>query len=115
MEATTLVDNIIDSIRTCQLEQLAGLCIKTLAVDYDVNRSYLSRKFYTETKILLSEFIRRERILRAESLLRDQTKWSIKEIAVMVGFEKVDHFRKHFKRGYHLTPRKYQLMHKANL
>ncbi len=78
-----------------------------IIADYiDINPSHLSRQFKKETKTTITEFINRKRIDEAKFLI-DQNKYSITEIALMVGFESYTYFGKVFKKITSVTSSEY--------
>ncbi len=54
------------------------------------------------------EFINRERLKRAESMLKRRPDLSVRKISTRVGIAKVEHFRTKFKKAYGLKPGKYR-------
>jgi AraC-like DNA-binding protein len=72
-----------------------------------LSRTHLYRKTKALTGFSMAEVIRNIRLKRAVQIL-EQEKLNINEVAYMVGFLDVDHFRKCFKAQYGYTPSEYQ-------
>lgn len=84
----------------------APLTLNGIAVDLDVNPSYLSRVFKEETGMNLIDYIQHKRIEEAKLYLHRGTK-SVTEIAFLVGFNDVNYFSRVFKKLTSVTPRQY--------
>ncbi|MCI2183745.1 MAG: AraC family transcriptional regulator [Olsenella sp.] len=73
-----------------------------------VSRGFLSTRFKQETGMGLADFIRREKVAEAKSLLRN-TEQSILDISTYLGFCSQSHFNAVFKRETGMTPREWRL------
>lgn len=73
-----------------------------------VSRGFLSSRFKQETGIGLADYIRREKVAEAKSLLRN-TEQSILDISTYLGFCSQSHFNAVFKRETGMTPREWRL------
>lgn len=80
--------------------------IDAFSREIGISRSQLHRKLRATTNYSTSEFIRRIRIKRAASLLR-QDFGNVTEVAYEVGFSNISYFAKWFKSQYGVTPSKY--------
>lgn len=87
------------------------LYAKNLVETFYYNPRYLARLFKKETGVSLNDYIRTQRLKRAEKLLTSTTH-SIIEIATEVGFKNVTYFNKVFKAAYCATPTDYRKQYK---
>ncbi len=83
-----------------------NISLKTLAKQFAVNESHLSKKFKSVSGTGITEYIAYVRIMNAEILLK-QNKYTISEIAYMCGFNDSNYFSTVFKRIKGLSPLKY--------
>jgi AraC-like DNA-binding protein len=84
-------------------EHLSGqLDIKALASVAGVSASQVSHAFRRETGLSPAQFVRRERMQRAQNLLREGRR--IKDIAYSLGFCDEFHFSKLFKKQFGVSP-----------
>ena len=67
---------------------------------------YLSRQFKKDMKISVTQYIQFTRIEEAKRLIK-LNKYSVKEIAAIVGFNNVQYFIRVFKSLELITPKKY--------
>lgn len=72
-----------------------------------LSESYLSRIFYKETGVHISEYINRFRVKRAENLLK-YSEASLSEISDYVCFYSQSHFGSVFKKYNNMTPKQYR-------
>lgn len=86
------------------------LYAKNLVETFYYNPRYLCRLFKKETGLSLNDYIRSQRLKRAEKLLVT-TAHSIIEISTEVGFKNVTYFNKVFKAAYQTTPTDYRKQH----
>ena len=73
-----------------------------------MSRMQLHRKLKALTDLSTTEFITKERLKLAETLLKDSDT-NISEIAYEVGFNSPSYFTKCFKKHYQKTPESYRL------
>lgn len=83
------------------------ITLNSIAKEFYVSPSYLSRIFKKITDFHMSEYIQIVRIKEAQRLLRE-TSSKVIEIAEKVGFSQIAHFNKTFKRITSTTPLKYR-------
>lgn len=69
-----------------------------------VSREHLSRIFKRETGFNISEYLTIYRLQKAESLLRENSKIKITEVAQRCGFNDSNYFSKSFKKMYNIPP-----------
>jgi AraC-like DNA-binding protein len=81
--------------------------VEVLGKELGLSRTHLFRKFKSLTGTAPNDFIRHIRLKKAAQLIKDR-KYSISEIAYMVGFKTPAHFSTSFKAFYGLSPKEYQ-------
>ena len=79
------------------------LTVEAIAESLKVSVPYLTRVFKEAEKITLKQYIQRERIKRAKSMLRYSDE-SIHSIAQYLGFSSQSHFTETFRRSIGMTP-----------
>jgi|GEM_PF-3532812 len=84
-----------------------NLSATSVARQLDTNPAYLGHLFRRQVGQRMSEFIGRQRIALAESLLRT-TDWQIKRVAAETGHRRPDWFSQVFKRYTGLKPAEYR-------
>jgi ligand-binding sensor domain-containing protein/signal transduction histidine kinase/AraC-like DNA-binding protein len=77
-----------------------------LAGELNMSHSALYRKLKALTGFTIAEFIRGIRLKKAAQLLRSQS-YNVSEVAYMVGFNDLKHFRNSFKEQYKVPPSDY--------
>lgn len=85
--------------------------LNTLARQFYVSKSYLSRIFKEVTGFTVNEYINIFRIKKAQSLLIDST-MNITEISQALGYESITYFEKVFKKYTETSPLKYRRQHR---
>lgn len=101
-----LVQHVILHIDT---DLTADLSLKSHAVRFNVNASYLSTLFKKETGVTLTEYVNRARIDHAIFLL-NATDMQIQTIAQYCGIPDVNYFTKLFKKLIGKTPKEYRML-----
>ncbi|MBR1892331.1 MAG: helix-turn-helix transcriptional regulator [Lachnospiraceae bacterium] len=81
--------------------------IAEIAEELGVNADYLSHLFSVEEKITISGYIRHEKLLRSENLLK-YSNYKVKEIAYYLGFCSQSHFSRAFKEKMGISPDEYR-------
>lgn len=84
-----------------------NLTVKDTAKALTVNANYLSHQFHKDMGMTFIEFLNRERVRQAASLLRS-TNLQIQQIAAAVGYNNTSYFSKQFLKSYGMTPRAYR-------
>ena len=79
------------------------LRVEDICAGVGVSRSQLYKKLRELTGLSLSEVIKEIRFRRAKQLLKEG-KFSVNEVAYMVGFSDADYFRRCFKAEFAITP-----------
>jgi YesN/AraC family two-component response regulator len=105
---SSVSDRVVEYVLTRKISELGSLTVENIAVNLKINRSHLSRTFRTEKKFTIEEFVFKIKIIRAASMLKENTEMTIKEIAEKLGFSRCDYFIRIFKRYFGTTPAKYR-------
>ncbi|PJG86069.1 AraC family transcriptional regulator [Conservatibacter flavescens] len=100
----TLVDQVKDYI---EQHYTQALSVDHIAHYFNISPSYLSHLFKRESKFPLMQYVNRRRIGEAQSLLMT-TKYSITQIALMVGYENINYFSTAFTKMLGITPTQYR-------
>lgn len=85
----------------------ADLTLHAIASLINVNSSYLSKLFHKECGCTLTEYVNRQRMKHAVTLLGDDSKM-IQDIAVECGFLDATYFIRVFKKHFGMTPAAYR-------
>lgn len=107
-----LVKRVICFIYSRDIRELSELSRSIIAQKFDINECLLSRTFKKGTEMLLSEFLMKAKIARAQEMLRYNDNATIEEISDELGFLKVSTFRKNFTKHTFLLPSQYRLLKK---
>ena len=84
-----------------------NLSVSSISERFGVSMSHLSRLFKKNMGVKLNDYIRLERITRAQALLRD-TELSVQEIAGTVGFNSASAFIRAYRERTGMTPGAYR-------
>ncbi|WP_426452540.1 helix-turn-helix domain-containing protein [Paenibacillus sp. S-38] len=106
-ELSPVQRKVRDIVRHMNLHYGESLQLDTLARQYFISKSHLSRVFKEVTGFGFTEYLNLTRIKEAERLLRE-TDWSITRVSEHCGFENFSHFGKMFKKLSGLSPRAYR-------
>ncbi|MBH5316275.1 helix-turn-helix transcriptional regulator [Paenibacillus sp. GSMTC-2017] len=87
--------------------------LEDLSQNFSISPSHLSRTFKDVTGFTCIEYLNNIRMKEARSLLKD-SKLSVSDIAVRVGFENLTHFGRIFKGTVGTTPLQYRKMSRAS-
>jgi AraC family transcriptional regulator len=98
------LQQVTDYIQS-HLEQ--DLSLNELSTIAQMSPHYFSQLFKQSTGVTPHQFVIRARVERAKELLISR-KWSIAEVAKMVGFVDQSHLHRHCKRLLGVTPRTIQ-------
>ena len=79
-----------------------------------ISKEHLSRIFKKETGFGFNEYLTVYRLKKAESLLRDQPKGKISEIAYLCGFNDSNYFSKVYKKTFGISPTEMKNAKKKN-
>jgi YSIRK-targeted surface antigen transcriptional regulator len=83
------------------------ITVEEIAEKLYISRPYLSKKFKQDTGISLTQFILKEKMEEAKTLIKQRDK-SINMIASYLGFSSQSHFSRVFKKCTGLTPGEYE-------
>ena len=89
----------------------ADLNVNSVAMEFNISLSYMSRKFKRRMQIGMADYISLCRINKAKEYLKG-TDLCIGEILYKVGFESANVFVRAFKRFEGLTPKRYRDINK---
>ena len=84
----------------------SSLCVEEICNAIGISKSNLYRKLKELTGLTLSEIIKEIRLKKAKQLLMEE-KFSVSEVAYMVGFSDADYFRKCFRSEFAMSPTQY--------
>lgn len=84
-----------------------NISVKETANELSVNPDYLSNEFHLATGMTFIDFVNKERISQATSLLK-RTGLQIQQIAIAVGYNNTSYFSKQFKKLHGKTPQEYR-------
>ncbi len=101
-------------IEIVQLDLSTPLSVRSIAARLDVSADYLSHSFKKQMGLSLSEYINKQRIIRAVQYL-DETDLPIRDIALYVGYEDIAYFSRVFKHYVNRTPRDYRKIVRGTL
>lgn len=102
------VNPLIDKIQVFISSNFRSeLTLATLAKQFFISPTYLSRLFRQETGLGLVEYINSVRMMHAKRLLENTT-MRITEISMQSGFATAEHFTRVFKAGTGLSPQQYR-------
>ncbi len=114
MKHKKITERVVMYIMSHSLEELSELTRYKIAAYFDINTSYLSKRFKKDTKMSLFKFIEVEKINRARILLEERHDLTVEDISKMFGLEKTEQFRTKFKKFFYITPGKYRVLCKAS-
>jgi AraC-like DNA-binding protein len=83
------------------------LTVQKVAAEIHCSKSYLSRRFCSETGQTMGQFLNRHRVQQAAKLLTSQ-RISITEVAELVGFSSYPKFSVEFKKWMGMSASLYQ-------
>lgn len=108
MKKESLSDRVVEFVLNCPMDDFQNLTVTTIASNFNVNRSYLSRRFKQDKEFTLCEFLARERLSRSVGLLKQDKEMTINELADKMGFSNVNYFIQIFRKYYGTPPGKYR-------
>ncbi len=108
MKYENIMELVIGYIITLDIAELADLKLSQIAAYFDLNRSYLSKRFNQEAPLTILKYIQLEKMKRGEMLLKTRYDLSVEAIASLLGITDVRRFRKNFKAMFGLKPGTYR-------
>ena len=101
---------ILDVSNYIQHHMSESVSVEAMAKEFFISRSYLSKRFKTESGETLTDFILKEKTEEAKRLLRYSDK-SLTAIGLYLGFSSQGHFSRVFRKYAALTPSEYRQKH----
>ncbi|WP_373806371.1 response regulator transcription factor, partial [Bacteroides heparinolyticus] len=83
------------------------LNVEMLASEVGLSRVHVHRKLKELTNLSTRDFIKNIRLQQAASLLAQDKKMTISEVAYAVGYSNLSHFSNSFKEKYGMSPKEY--------
>jgi len=108
MKHEKLTEEVIIYILTRNIEELSQLTRYYIAQKFQVNETYLSKRFKKDANISLFDYIEAAQIHSAAELLKENSGLKATEIHKKVGIEKYQNFAKKFKKIYGISPSQYR-------
>lgn len=108
MRKENLSDLVVEFVLLQNDGELAALTVKKIASNFEVNPSYLSRKFMMDKKISLGDLILRVKIFRSALILKEDSQITIKDLSERLGFCTPGYFIAVFKKYFGTSPGKYR-------
>jgi two-component system response regulator YesN len=108
MKHEKLTEEVIIYILTQELQELSQLTRYKIADKFEVNESYLSKRFKKDTGVSLFDYIESAQMYQAAELLKERHELTIGDVQRMVGVEKSQHFTKKFKKVLGIIPSQYR-------
>lgn len=108
MKHDKLTEEVIIFILTRDIDELAELTRYKIADKFEVNETYLSKKFKKDTQMSLFDYIESAQVHTAAELLKERKELTISDVMRMVGVEKKQHFNKKFKKILGINPAQYR-------
>jgi AraC-like DNA-binding protein len=103
-----IVDFVARYILGLRVEELREIKIKDICRTFEINASFLSRKFKARNNCTLCEFIQMEKIQRAVILLHQVESLSIGELSERLGYSSTEYFIRSFKKKMGVPPNTYR-------
>ena len=108
MKSKNISDDVFRFIMRLPMEDFGGLTIKMLADHFNVSRCHLSRTFHADCGMMLTTFIKRQKLLRAERILVEKNSLTVKELASHLGYSDSQYFIARFKEQWGESPGRYR-------
>ena len=109
-EARDYVQQLIDTVQTSYMQKLS---VAKLAKEMGIDRSHLSRLFKDRMHISIQDYILRFRISESKRYLK--VGYSVKETALLCGFNDPSNYTRLFAREEKLTPSQWKKIYVKNL
>ncbi|AFH61384.1 helix-turn-helix domain-containing protein [Paenibacillus caseinilyticus] len=110
-ELSPVQRKVTDIVRHLNQHYGESLQLDTVARQFYISKSHLSRVFKEVTGFGFTEYVNITRIKEAERLLAE-TDWSITRVSEHCGFDNFSHFGKMFKKLSGLSPRAYRKLNR---
>lgn len=102
LEADVFLTKVTNSIRNNIRNEDFG--VAALAADMAMSERSLRRKIKAACNLSLTEFIQRERLAFADSLIRQRAYATASEVAYAVGYSSPSYFAKLYKQAFSISP-----------
>ncbi|MDO4164971.1 MAG: two-component regulator propeller domain-containing protein [Bacteroides sp.] len=89
------------------------LNVEMLAAEVGLSRVHIHRKLKELTNLSARDFIKNIRLQQAATLLAEDKKLTISEIAYATGYTNLSHFSSSFKEKYGMSPKEYVNKHRS--
>ncbi len=89
------------------------LNVEMLASEVGLSRIHIHRKLKELTNLSARDFIKNIRLQQAASLLAENKKLTVSEIAYATGYTNLSHFSSSFKEKYGISPKEYMNKHRG--
>ena len=108
----SIADRVVEYVLSRKIDDLGSLTVESIASYLNINRSHLSRTFKQEKNFTIEDYVFKIKIVRATSMLKENSQMTIKEISRKLGFCRCDYFIRIFRQYFGTTPAKYrELIH----
>jgi len=115
MKKEKLSDRICHYVFTRNDEDLSVIKVEGIATTFDVNPSYLSRRFKDDKSMTLNDLITYEKMRRSANMLAKDKNLSIVSLCERTGFSRSDYFVILFKHFFGVHPKKFREMRKSRI
>lgn len=105
-DLTNVSPNIFKALVYINRNYTKNIKLHDIANNIPMNKTYLSTQFKKEIGVSLNQYINNYRIKRSINMIKNN-KYSLTDIALMVGFESANYFSSIFKKNTGMTPRQY--------
>lgn len=104
MKHRNLTEKIALYIMSRSTEELTQLTRYSIAEDFKVNKSYLSKRFKEDFDLSISNYIDLEKAVRARMLIASMDRTTVDEVSQKLGIAKTQQLRTKFKKVFGTTP-----------
>jgi two-component system response regulator YesN len=112
MKHTNISEAVALYIMSRSTMELTQLTRYSIAEAFNINKSYLSKRFKQDLDLSISSFIDMEKAVRARILIANAEKLTVEDLSTQLGIAKPQQLRVKFKKMFCTTPGR--LIHYAN-
>ena len=98
------IRDIVEYLLNIESDKLPELTVKGIADRFYISYAHLSRSFVKSKGVYLKDFLRLMKLIRSIQMIYINPELKIEEIALKVGFEGPDSFRKAFRYVFGKNP-----------
>jgi len=98
----------MDSILRFIDDNIEEVTLSAVADEFNITSAHLSRTFKDNMGINFSEYVTEKKLIRATELLKENTDYSIADIANKLGYNTASYFSSKFKDRFGVTPGNYK-------